>query len=234
MAESIIYAISHSSGLNGALNACPTFMKLTFADPTLPSLKRTRRYLKSLGRYGSSAFLVGQYGGAGEIAQGFCRCVLDDQLGAAWLIKFSACAVHGGTYILGAQAQPTSIAIATPEEKQSNTKAISITLPSHPRPITADHLVANSDYLAGLDGSEDGFTTAHCIAILPSLPPCLAPEEQSGDLDEEEESEKEEDAMIVVFPPMDGRNLVRALLMGEGTGSCPKGQCALGAQIALG
>ena len=42
-------------------------------DATLPSLIRARRYLRSIGRYGSGAFLVGQYGGAGELAQGFCR-----------------------------------------------------------------------------------------------------------------------------------------------------------------
>jgi RAB protein geranylgeranyltransferase component A len=60
LASQVAYAIAH----------CSSPM-----DPTLEALKRTRRYIKSIGRYGSGAFLVGQYGGAGEIAQGFCRYV---------------------------------------------------------------------------------------------------------------------------------------------------------------
>ncbi|CAE6379073.1 unnamed protein product [Rhizoctonia solani] len=54
-------------------------------DQTLPALFRTRAYLRSVGRYGPSPFLIGHYGGAGELAQGFCR----------------TCAVQGGTYVLG-------------------------------------------------------------------------------------------------------------------------------------
>ncbi|KAF8760007.1 GDP dissociation inhibitor [Rhizoctonia solani] len=50
-------------------------------DQTLPALVRTRTYLRSVGRYGPSPFLIGHYGGAGELAQGFCR----------------TCAVQGGT-----------------------------------------------------------------------------------------------------------------------------------------
>ena len=60
LAQSITYAIAHCSSP---------------AVPILPALVRTRRYLRSVGRYGAGAFLVGQYGGAGEVAQGFCRCV---------------------------------------------------------------------------------------------------------------------------------------------------------------
>jgi hypothetical protein len=60
LASQVAYAIAH----------CSSPM-----DSTLEALKRTRRYIKSIGRYGSGAFLVGQYGGAGEIAQGFCRYV---------------------------------------------------------------------------------------------------------------------------------------------------------------
>jgi hypothetical protein len=60
LASQVAYAIAH----------CSSPM-----DCTLEALKRTRRYIKSIGRYGSGAFLVGQYGGAGEIAQGFCRYV---------------------------------------------------------------------------------------------------------------------------------------------------------------
>ncbi|CAE6491346.1 unnamed protein product [Rhizoctonia solani] len=54
-------------------------------DQTLRALLRTRTYLRSVGRYGPSPFLIGHYGGSGELAQGFCR----------------TCAVGGGTYVLG-------------------------------------------------------------------------------------------------------------------------------------
>ena len=60
LTQAVTYAIAHASA--------PT-------DPTLPALIRTRRYLRSVGRYGAGAFLIGQYGGAGEVAQGFCRWV---------------------------------------------------------------------------------------------------------------------------------------------------------------
>ena len=63
----------------------PTISHTKLTEPALPSLHRVRRYLRSTGRYGSSPFLVGYYGGTGEIAQGFCR----------------VSAVSGGVYILG-------------------------------------------------------------------------------------------------------------------------------------
>lgn len=58
LADAVGFAIAHCSSVE---------------DKTGAALARTRRYLRSVGRYGSGAFLVGQYGGAGEVAQGFCR-----------------------------------------------------------------------------------------------------------------------------------------------------------------
>lgn len=58
LAEALTYAVAHASSPD---------------EPALPSLIRARRYIRSIGRYGPRAFLVGQYGGAGEVAQGFCR-----------------------------------------------------------------------------------------------------------------------------------------------------------------
>jgi len=43
----------------------------------------------------------------------------------------------------------------------------------------------------------------------------------------EEEEEGEDDTAVIVFPPTENHGLVRALVMGEGTGSCPAGQCTL-------
>ncbi|WFD36302.1 hypothetical protein MCUN1_003181 [Malassezia cuniculi] len=54
-------------------------------EPAATALSRTASVLGGYGRYGNSALLVGQYGGAGELAQGFCR----------------SAAVHGATFVLG-------------------------------------------------------------------------------------------------------------------------------------
>ena len=58
LAKKVCWAIAHCS---------------TLEDRAAESVERTHRYLRSVGRYGPGAFLVGQYGGAGEVAQGFCR-----------------------------------------------------------------------------------------------------------------------------------------------------------------
>lgn len=45
------------------------------ADAAKPALHRIRKYLSAVGRFGRSPFLLAQYGGIGEIIQGFCRYV---------------------------------------------------------------------------------------------------------------------------------------------------------------
>lgn len=54
-------------------------------EPARTALARTAAVLAGYGRYGNSSLLVGQYGGTGELAQGFCR----------------SAAVHGATFVLG-------------------------------------------------------------------------------------------------------------------------------------
>lgn len=54
-------------------------------EPSTSAVDRTRYSMSGLGRYGDAAFLVGQYGGAGELTQGFCR----------------SSAVQGSVFILG-------------------------------------------------------------------------------------------------------------------------------------
>ncbi|WWC96996.1 hypothetical protein V866_003873 [Kwoniella sp. B9012] len=193
LSESIIYAISHCSSPS---------------EQTLPALVRTRRYLKSIGRYGNNAFLVGQYGGAGEIAQGFCR----------------ACAVFGGTYVLGPSAKPTSIA-ETPE-------GVTLDIPCHPRPATASHLISSPNHIPPTlfdtppsGNPEEQLHTAHCIAITKTLPEALRrkPISSQKTADEEQEQVENDDTSLIVFPTENGR-VVRCYVNGEGTGSCPPGQ----------
>ncbi|CAD6570829.1 MAG: Rab proteins geranylgeranyltransferase component A [Tremellales sp. Tagirdzhanova-0007] len=176
LTQAVTYAIAHASA--------PT-------DPTLPALIRTRRYLRSVGRYGAGAFLIGQYGGAGEVAQGFCR----------------ACAVHGGTCILGSNASIKSIKVDD-EAKRLIT--------------TPDHLPSS----LLLRGEEDRrATTAYCIAIVSSLPQVLQRDLPDGV--DQENGEETIDTAVILFPPEEGVQLVRALIHGETTGSCPCGQFIL-------
>ncbi|KAF9027100.1 FAD/NAD(P)-binding domain-containing protein [Hymenopellis radicata] len=88
----------------------------TDSEPTLPTLKRLSRYLRSAGRYGASPFLVGHYGSSGELAQGFCRTA----------------AVAGAVYILG-----RSISSVTHSES-----TYTLTLDDFPEPITCGVVVA--------------------------------------------------------------------------------------------
>jgi Rab proteins geranylgeranyltransferase component A len=89
-------------------------------------LIRLHAYLLSLGRYGPSPFIVGNYGCIGEITQGFCR----------------AAAVSGAVYILG---RP-SIDI-----KQDNTvngaRKFVLELEDVPGKITSDILLSSDDLL---------------------------------------------------------------------------------------
>ena len=76
-------------------------------EPTLPTLRRLQKYLRSSGRYGASPFLIGHYGGIGDIAQGFCR----------------AAAVSGGVYVLGRKILDISRASGPstlPSQKESS------------------------------------------------------------------------------------------------------------------
>ena len=130
----------------------------------------------------------------------------------------SACAVFGGTYVLGKESIPESMTV--------NDDSVTIKIPCHPRPITAKHMVTSPDHLPPdirpQPESSGGTITAHCIALLDSLPEALRrPKAEST----EGEEEGEDDTAVIIFPPTESQGLVRALVMGEGTGSCPAGQC---------
>jgi hypothetical protein len=108
---------------------------------------------------------------------------------------------------------------------------VSLKLPRHPRPITAKNLVSSPDHLPpsllSPPSEDDISTTAHCIAILPTLPRVLQRGISEDHAAEEEGEERgKDDTAVILFPPEGDGQLVRALVMGEGTGSCPSGQCA--------
>lgn len=210
------------------------------ADITVHALTRLRSYLRSAGRYGASPFLVGHYGGLGEIAQGFCR----------------VSAVNGGVYILDRKIEEITTAASASGDK------FVINLDNVPGPLTADVLVAAQDQLPlSLHPSPARDThmspIARCIAVIDNpilFPPLLSSEEGQSDDEVESapttsgseyaggqsfesttrpESPADEpfvDTSIVVFPPCSVNggsltNAAQAFTTGAGTLSAPQGKC---------
>ncbi|THH13099.1 hypothetical protein EW146_g7083 [Bondarzewia mesenterica] len=221
-------------------------------DHTLPALLRMRHYLRSSGRYGSSPFLAGHYGGSGEIAQGFCR----------------VSAVNGGVYILDrkvksvtrspqpqAQAQSASASDGGPESNPAQNDRYTFELDDFPEPFTADFIISSSDLLPEnlineafplpSEGSAQPRSIARCIAIIdsplqfPSVSlsePATPPDEgePGAETDTTETpttspAEKPVDTSVLIFPPSSlvggsETNAVQAFVTGEGNMSAPKGK----------
>ncbi|KAG6918509.1 hypothetical protein DXG01_013869 [Tephrocybe rancida] len=224
------------------------------SEPAVPALHRTRRYLRSIGRYGPSAFLVGHYGGTGEIAQGFCR----------------ASAVCGGVYILGRRI--TSITHSstnppdanTPLEGTATSQRYSLTLDDFPDTLTShviissvSHLPPQLSHLAKRLGNADthpdsaaSLSIARGIVILDRgiiFPPTVS----SATVEDEDEESADSpdrtpqlkpptplDAGVIVFPPssvQEGSTSTAAtvLVTGEGTMSTPRGKWILYISLPL-
>ena len=206
------------------------------ADATLQALTRLRSYLRSSGRYGASPFLVGHYGGLGEVAQGFCR----------------VSAVNGGVYILDRKTEE----IVTPSSGSGDKFVVH--LDDFPEPLTADVLVASNDQLPSSlrpPSAQDALLSpiARCIAIIDKaipFPALLTSEEEvSGDGapatpgedgagQSSQSTSKPEtpaetppvDTSLIIYPPgsVDGGSSTRAgqaFITGAGTLSAPQGKC---------
>lgn len=139
--------------------------------------------------------------------------------------------MKGGTYVLGSQGAVQSIEV----NSEDADLPIKLSVACQAEPIHTKHIIANADYLppdlVESDPSaaeSEARTAAHVIAVLPSIPECLrrSPSEEPAVEGGISQDSEQDDTAIVVFPPEEGRGLVRALLMGDGTGSCPPGQCA--------
>lgn len=198
----------------------------------MPSLRRIRRYLRSTGRYGPSPFLVGHYGGLGEIAQGFCRIA----------------AVGGAAYILAHNISSIQAAGDGEEDRQYK-----IEVEGLEETITCDLLISSPGYpsLGEPSTSVDtsGGSIASCsypvvraVAILDrpltfsssqeGATDPVVPEEAEAERVEDEQSpiRKELDTALLVFPPSSlpggsSRAAANALVTSEGSMSAPKGKC---------
>lgn len=213
-------------------------------EPAVPVLHRLRRYLRSIGRYGPSPFLVGHYGGTGEIAQGFCR----------------ASAVSGGVYILGRRI--TSIAHSSSNFSNENTLSedvksayhysltlddFSDTLNSHVIISSVSHVPPHLSHLTkhldlGVSNSSaSSCSVARGIAILnrgvifPSANVSVPDEEEdetSATSSDPAKTLAPLDAGVIVFPPSSitggSKNTAATVLVtGESTMSTPSGKCSL-------
>lgn len=193
------------------------------AEKTLPALHRIRAYLKASGRYGPSSFLVGYYGGSGEIAQGFCR----------------AAAVRGGVYILGRSVTSiSSVDSAEPENPvlTSDLPRFAIEVDDFPDRLHCRCLISSTSLLPGhlstladvirpsisSYSSPRPFAVARCIAVVDG--PITLP----WDIEDSGTSEVS-DSLLLVFPPgsLHGGSAISAvhvMTAGPGTMSAPSGK----------
>jgi RAB protein geranylgeranyltransferase component A len=223
VAETIAYALAFCTSTSGL---CFTKVLIDsrvehdlLQDPTLPALKRIRRYLRSSGRYGASPFLVGHYGGSGEIVQGFCR----------------ASAVNGSTYILG----PTVLSLHSRSDAEassltSNQRQHNIVLQDFDESISCDLVITSPDYIQKAVDAKTNKTSAlaRCIAII-DQPLVFSPfksDHQLGDPTSDSTDAFAVDTAVLIFPPScladyPNDTAVHAFVTGEGSMSAPKSRC---------
>ena len=215
-------------------------------EATLPTLLRLRTFLRSTGRYGPSPFLIGHYGGIGDIAQGFCR----------------AAAVSGGVYILGRRivavtgSDLDAAAIQTPPTSDGKPSfRYTVQLENFPDSLSC-HMIISSSFnippqfqgrVHQLSPSQaqtksDVTSIARCIAII-DRPLSLRPLEPNTEAIEVSEAEKEldtdttpqnsrvaVDTAVLIFPPSSASGAstsssATVLITGEGSLSTPSGKC---------
>lgn len=219
------------------------------SESTSSSLHRLRNILRSAGRYGDSPFLLGLYGGLGELVQGFCRSVLfyiallnpSLLLKPLHLLVCSVSAVSGGLYILGHDFTASL---------SDSPKFVSLDLndPELPNKLTADLIITSQDFLPKIplpspssgdapasspaatgDGSkheQTRYVQATTIALVDGILDARKPGEKGAS---EKVRDRPADGALFVYPPgaLEAGNApgpVSVLINGDGTDSCPKGQ----------
>ncbi|KAF4619215.1 hypothetical protein D9613_005473 [Agrocybe pediades] len=220
-------------------------------EPALLTLQRLQTYLRSSGRYGSSPFLIGHYGGIGDIAQGFCR----------------ASAVSGGVYILARKVvsmkrNPIATQSATQEDDPSAVSEAKphfnylVDLEDFPDTLSSNVIVSSPSYILP-DLKDDirqlstpsgaGFrrnigAIARCIAIIDQALGLRHASPESEAMESQESVAEGDDAprpqvsretpvdtAIMIFPPSSvaGGSCTHSatvLTNGEGNMSTPKGK----------
>ncbi|KAN0060007.1 hypothetical protein ACQY0O_007980 [Thecaphora frezii] len=231
--------------------------------PTRDAMQTARKHLQSIGRYGNSAYLVGQYGGAGELAQGYCRASAVH--GAMFILDHTICSLERGEAPRSAEKGGDAegeghgawrIKVDRIEETISADVVVSSDelleriAPEHAHTVAAESDVGGDDAGVGVGvGMGAVLDTVRGLLVLDRpIDFGAAPEEGvtvgGGEREREAGATAADEATtpptpmnppetgLLVLPPgtvgeADARNpnTVMVLMMGEGTFSCPKGQC---------
>lgn len=184
-------------------------------ESSASAIDRTRRSLRGLGRYGDAAFLVGQFGGAGELAQGFCR----------------ASAVHGGVFILGHE-------VLSLKHACDSNNAWTLRVAGIEETFTADQVAAPREFMCENASWEDeqAMKSLSDTSSLLSSPVYEhvavvitdAPIDWAAHMPLDDDEVAPETALVVfppdAFGPSSNEHAVIVLGQGEGTFACPKGQ----------
>jgi len=215
-------------------------------------LQRLQTYLRSSGRYGPSPFLVGHYGGIGDISQGFCR----------------ASAVSGGVYILARKVtsitqSPLPDWLTSQDGPPTPTGGklhfvYSLNLEDFPDTLSTNLIISSPPYVfPNLENkvrqlsppTQAGFrrniaVIAQCIAIIDQALALRSADVETEPVNSQDvftdnnanvlpvpsTKDTPADTAILVFPPSsveDGSSThtATALINGEGNMSTPKGKC---------
>lgn len=184
------------------------------SDSTAAAMERIRRHITGIGRYGNAAYLVGQYGGAGEMAQCFCR----------------ASAVQGGTFVLGHQIESCFREDKEASESDGQVCNWTISLAEIEGTTRVEHLVGDSDLLHRVVHGETQSQSTTSASSPTSISGILLLDR--GILFEDPHHQSAEglqlfppETGLVIFPPQKSSSIgaVSAFQMAEGTFSCPKG-----------
>lgn len=204
------------------------FLLIILLDPTLPALLRLRGYVRGIGRYGPSPFLVGHYGGIGDISQGFCR----------------AAAVSGGVYVLGRPIASTAFHASNVEAEVE--PYIEVQLEDFPEVLKSRVIISSRQSLfkdaplaplavslpSSVPQSASNITkVARCVAIL-DTPIQFQPRLPTPHEEEQEPiaSGGPLDTAVLIIPPTtvpsgSQDTAATVFINGENSLSTPKGRC---------
>lgn len=196
------------------------------AAQTGPAVRRLRKYIASNGRFGRSPFLLGQYGGVGEIIQGFCRCaqVPPNELPPEYLtfpltlrVTNRVAAVFGAVHMLG---RPIASLNIPPSEAQR------VTIKFQEDEIYTANCVVSSKSEEFCD-RQQSLRIMHRAIVVLSRPVRIALDSTAN---EDLEAKTQIENSMFVIPPEalatgQPQTPVFALLAGEGSFSAPAGQC---------
>lgn len=195
-------------------------------EPALLALRRLQTHLRSTGKYGNAAYLVAQYGGAGELVQGYAR----------------AAAVRGATFVLGKGVERCE---ESDEKGGDGRQYFDVSLKDVDETFRCEKVVGSRKELeklglvqppdASASSSRGGKATLQGLLLLDrgiQLPSPADAASSSSTSDTPQKSPSPIETALIVFPPQSlsltsGKHnavTVTALVLGEGTFCCPKGQ----------